>query len=153
MKKTILALLMVALVATPCFAQEVETDGIFTIEETRWGFCEISVATVFPWVLPSCGSMGFYQGTVYLCTMGGENCQTLSDSYSYIDLLVVSIVTDINYSSRHNWDIYLAIMQPIGLGMFTYLGCWPSVWINAGGCGFDIGIMFKVDNWWTPYGG
>ena len=36
MKKTILAVLMVVLVATPCFAQEVESDEILTLEGTFW---------------------------------------------------------------------------------------------------------------------
>ena len=39
MKKTILAVLMVLVIATPCFAEEVEPDGLFSIEGTRWRGC------------------------------------------------------------------------------------------------------------------
>ena len=34
MKKTILVALIILLVSTPCFTQEVETDGILSIEGT-----------------------------------------------------------------------------------------------------------------------
>ena len=36
MKKTIVAVLMVVMLATTCFAQQVEPDGIFTLEGTLW---------------------------------------------------------------------------------------------------------------------
>ena len=36
MKKTILAVLKMLMGATPCFAQEVEPDGLFSISETPW---------------------------------------------------------------------------------------------------------------------
>ena len=36
MKKTILVVLMAVMLTTPCLAQEIETDGIFSLEGTRW---------------------------------------------------------------------------------------------------------------------
>ena len=36
MKKTILIVLMLVMIATPCFAQEIEPDGYLTLEGTLW---------------------------------------------------------------------------------------------------------------------
>ena len=36
MRKLILASLIAIMVATPCLAQEIETDGLFSIEGTMW---------------------------------------------------------------------------------------------------------------------
>ena len=36
MKKTILVVLMTVMIATPCLAQEIEPEGIFSISGTEW---------------------------------------------------------------------------------------------------------------------
>ena len=58
MKKTILAVLMVVMIATPCFAQEVEPDGLFSIEGTKWRVCTILFQTEGrPFISFQCGQV------------------------------------------------------------------------------------------------
>jgi len=41
MKRTVIALSMLALVAIPCFGQEIEPDASFLFDGTRWRSCGI----------------------------------------------------------------------------------------------------------------
>jgi len=36
MKRTILVMLMVVIIVTPCFAQEIGPEGIFSLHGTKW---------------------------------------------------------------------------------------------------------------------
>ena len=147
MKRSILVVLMAVLVTTPCFAQEVETDGLFSIEGTRWVHCGISFMTLPPfiWPPPGCGSVGFYQDTVYSCSLNGEDCHKPRNSTdSYIDSPVISIWHDIEFNNIADWYVKMAIMQPIGLGIVSITQFY------RGGFSFGIGVMFKVDNNWIP---
>ena len=88
MKKTISAVLMVVIVSTPCFAQEIEPDGLFSIDGTEWQISPIGVVIFpFPWIyLNSAGlNFGFYGGKVY----GGyeEGLEVYQESF-FLDLLV-----------------------------------------------------------------
>ena len=147
MKKIILVILMVAMLATPCFAQEVETDGLFSIERTRWGYCWIMLGLGGKLALPGvdwdCYSMGFYEGTVHSCNDDGSSCGNYS-GFVYIDTPLVSIVytVDTRYAE-------FDILQPSGFGVHTGFG-YRSMGLGGGIFGFSIGIMFKVDNDWTP---
>ena len=139
MKKLILTVLMVVMLATPCMA-EVEPEGMFSIEETKWDFCGIVLATLFPFVGVNCLSWGFYQGKVYICN--GSRCSPDS-SMGYIDTPVVSII----YSFYQGFG--LGVVQPSGIGMFT--GFYfvaakniPPTFLSM------VGIMFKTDDSWTP---
>jgi hypothetical protein len=63
MKKIILAVLMAVMITTPCFAQEVEPEGLFSIEGTSWlivYFRDVYLKYYF----------GFYEGDVYLIEIG-----------------------------------------------------------------------------------
>ena len=141
---------MVALVATPCFAQEVETDGIFSIERTRWSYCWIMPGIgcgkiclpAVPW---DCYSMGFYEGTVYSCNDDGSRCGNNS-GFAYIDSPLVSIVyaVDTGY-------IEFDILQPSGFGVHTGFGGRGLGGLGGGSIfGYSIGIMFKIEDNWTP---
>ena len=147
-KKTILVILTAVIIATPCLAQGIEPEGIFSIEGTRWGYCLIELGTNPPWVLPLCSSLGFYRSRVYECTMEGDDCVDY-DFFSYVDLLVVSIVTNFDYDEYGGWHIYLGIMQPIGFGMWTFFG-YTALIKSPGFFFFKIGIMFKIEDNWTP---
>ena len=48
MKKTILGILMVVMVATPCFAQEVEPDGLFSLDGTLWRYSGLEMEIIIP---------------------------------------------------------------------------------------------------------
>ena len=53
MKKTILAILTAVMVATPCFANEIEPEGIFSLHGTLWQALPIGLQIFpFPIVMP-----------------------------------------------------------------------------------------------------
>ena len=76
MKRTILVVLAIVMVATPCLAQEIETDGLFSLHGTLWEALPVGIQLVpFPWfqILPipeiwnTDGlQFGFYGGEVYI---------------------------------------------------------------------------------------
>ena len=81
MKKTILVIVIAVMVATPCFAQEVEPEGIFSIEGTRWQSLPTGVQLLpFPSLVPIDWGFGFY---------GGEASRY--HTYFCIDMIVCSI--------------------------------------------------------------
>jgi len=147
MKRTILLVLMAALIATPCLAQEVEIDGMFSIEETKWRVCWILITSVFPpFIFMGCEmEFGFYQGTAYRITKEGE-CSLYN--FSYIDSPVVSTAYTIDFTD--GLFIELAIMQPIGFGVYTLLAYGTSSYSPSRVFGVAIGTMFKIDDNWTP---
>jgi hypothetical protein len=142
MKRIILVVLMVALVATPCLAQEVEPDGLFSIEGTLWRFgTEITFSTLPPFlhIYNSNSKLGFHQETVYNCSE--DDCKLLP-KLSYIDLPVLSIA--------YGFDplgLGLIVMQPIGLGIETLFGSTFPV----PGFYYSIAMMYKVEDDWSPY--
>ena len=161
MKKTILAVLMIVIVATPCLAQEVELDGIFSIEGTLWRGCKIGFFTLFPFIpIPFAicppGSLGFYEGTVYACheMENGTTCYP-SPNFNYIDSPVVSIVNAMFFQNWDDWALMLYIIQPDGLGFAMDFGCFPPNETPGGyktplTCQAAIGIMFKIEDNWKP---
>ena len=144
MRNTILGILIVTLVATPCFAQEVEPDGLFSIGGTLWRFgTEITFSTRPPFLHINNinAELGFHQGTIYRCSE--DDCKLLPD-VSYMDSPVLSIAY-----SFDSFGFGLIVLQPIGLGITTYFGTF-----FPGGPGFfySITMMFKVEDNWTPPG-
>ena len=81
MKKTFLVALMVALVSTPCFAQEV--DPIVSIEGTVWSYRPLCSGPF------TCGTLlGFYKGRVYSYNIRVAECfgNPEPSPSTYIDL-------------------------------------------------------------------
>ena len=79
MRKIILSLLMVALVATPCFAEEIETDGLFSIEGTLWRVQVSGIhITPYPPYVEAFGIvalLGFSDGKMFTCMPEvGDTC-------------------------------------------------------------------------------
>ena len=145
MKKTFFVVLMAVMVATPCLA-EVETEGLFSIDGTIWYMC--GVFFYWPSALPvrwECGMSGlaFYQGKIYDCSethcAARPNPSIESGICSYVDLGVMSFVFDLEY----HYDVVLAILQPIGLGVFTDTSLEAP--FRDG-----IGIMYKTNDNWKP---
>jgi hypothetical protein len=142
MKKIISGLVVLAMVATPCLA-EVKPESFFSLNGTVWNRCYLGLF-VPPMVLQgSCHLLSFYQGRMYECDDASGTYCSLVDNHFYIDLGVLSILWGIIEPSAFE----LAIIQPIGLGFYT-----------SGGlvCGYfctfyyAIGIMYKVNDNWTP---
>ena len=127
-------------------AQEVEPDGLFSIEGTRWRSCGVSSSIQFGLGASGSGfnlnigcsgnSYEFYEGKIYSCSSSGY-CFLLPTSF-YIDTPLVGI--GLAEPFTHS-GLDLLIMQPTGFGVYTSL-YWGARW------GFGTGILFKVVNNW-----
>jgi hypothetical protein len=145
MKKLILAMLMVVMLAVTCMA-EITPDGIFSIEDTAWQALPMGLQILpFPWIWPFYDfKFGFDGGEVY------RDSESIENSF-YIDMLVFSIfwgewkpppgavgAVPIRYSG---------ILLPIGIGTvvesFLMSNPIPSIAIR-------IAILIKTDDSWTP---
>ena len=122
MKKTTLVVLM-AIIITPCFAQEVEPDGMFSLHGTRWATVPTGI-----------NDFGFYGGMVYPRPRKGLGY--------YIDFGVVSFFFRIErYGSN---SIEFGIMQPIGIGIA--MGLYESPLFPF----LSIVVLTKVEDDWVP---
>ena len=147
MKKSILVMLLVVIVATPCLAQEIEPDGLFSIAGTEWR--RIGVKIIWRPSYTSEPFISLYDETVYFTDRSIEtstgNIGILQYAFPYLDFLVFSVA----------WSQLFEIMvlQPtLGVGMFSfidYVGAgYPTIIIPIG---VAFGFMFKIDDDdWTP---
>jgi len=158
MKKTILVLLIAVMTATPCLAQEIHPDGIFSIEGTLWESLPIGLYIFpYPWLTSDVECrVGFYGGGVYLCS---SPCSYLGSSPSsfYVDILGCSVfyIEGGVHSSLGQLPSYFGIFQPIGIGMvvksafrdgppdlFPYIpNLFPSI---------SIALLIKTEDNWKP---
>ena len=146
MKKTILVALIAVMVSTPCFAQEVETDGMFSIEGTKWETLISFSLFPFPWPMPKF-SIGFWGGGVYVTPYLNTE---ITESF-YVDMLGASIFMYKKESSPlrvRETEIGFGIIQSIGVGFFTWY--WHS-W----GSGFPknilvMALIIRTNDNWTP---
>jgi hypothetical protein len=145
MKKTILIVLMAVMVTAPCFAQEVETDGILSLDGTLWRYFRLylsfgtSVGQPYFDIGVDSEEVGFFQGNMYWCS---EN--DCGSGRPYIDTPVLGTFFTLGLVGIDLW-----VMQPtvgIGLTMTSYCGGMSY----SSGCDFGIGMMFKIDNNWSP---
>jgi hypothetical protein len=152
MQKITLAVLLLVILATPCSAQEIEPDGIFSIEGTEWNVCRMGIqlieGTWNPYPL-ECYILRFDNGNIEQC-YDDKHCR-INFEWTYIDSPVLSIAYTSNSFGMtpiaDNSPVY--VMQPTaGMGVTIRLG-------ECGGgstCYFLIGIMFKVNDNWAPPG-
>lgn len=118
MKKTVLSVLMLVMVAPPCFTQEIGAGEIFDIEGTIWEVLPIGLR-IFPtpgiWI-PGDLEFGFYDGKVY-------RQHTLIENSSYEDKqgFIVFSTTNSPISTQGIVDVteplYFGILQPTGMGI------------------------------------
>lgn len=139
MRKIILTVLMVVILATPSFAQEINTNNLFSIENTFW--------SVFP---PDGSFFGFANGRPYHCyTVIPVLPNYLSRNYickeggDYVDSYPVSSFSlwGIFYSS------FYGDLQPLlGIGILHE--------IESDGKGTEeylgSSLLLKIGNHWTP---
>ena len=153
MRKIIFVILLGLMIASPCFAQGGEPEGIFSIEETQWTMLPIIMMILpFPFIitlppLPSLypepdfelTSWGFYNGKVY-------QDNNLMESSFYLDMLVASIFM---YKTERLETqavvgppvLFFGVLKPIGIGLIT-LGSNSDV--------LAMLIVVKADDKWTP---
>ena len=143
MKRTILVILMLVMFATPCLAQEVETDGMFSIERTEWVSLTVGIMILpFPFPVNMEERVGFYDGEVYPFRI------SVTKSY-YVDMGLASIYMYNGQScSRTGCSerMSFGIMQPNGVGVTTMVAVTSDRPIFS----LAIAVINKADDDWTP---
>ena len=140
MKKTIV-MLMVVMVATPCLAQEIKPEGLFSIEGTEWMYIAVGVAYwPPPFFLLYNDILRFTNRSVQISS-GNIDIPFVCDCY--LDFLVFSVALEPL--------VGIMILQPVlGVGMFagiawdcdfvteSYVSCFLPLPV-----GVKFGYMFK----------
>jgi len=146
MKRTILVALIVAMIVTPCLAQEVEPEGIFSLHGTKWNSLAAIVILPFPWLFSPYFSgytgLGFYDKEVY---------PSLSYDFVwsfYVDMIVASVFVYHKAVPRGSSEqIGFGFMQPIGIGMMIeYDHHYRSLDM------LTTWLLIKTNDNWTPPG-
>ena len=149
MEKVISMLLMVSMIAAPCFAQEVEPEGMFSVEGTYW---EGTFTT------PTIDTQGkldfaFSSGTMYMCmctyscaSMDCLNISTPTPS-TYIDIFLLTFFNATVMMSEAEGIIMNGILIPfLGVG-------WGSGSLWSGVVTLPLsGTFTKTTDTWTPPG-
>lgn len=138
MKKTISAVLIVALVVTPCLALEVESDKIFSLHGTAWENTAI-ISIVFPdppFNVNESFDLGFYGGKVYVRSFRGWSAP--NPFSCYIDLLVASF-----YVTWYGLSMSSGILLPNGKGISIGIAFIPFI-------AFAIHEASIINDNWTP---
>ena len=133
MKKTILLVILAVIVATPCLAQEIEPDGLFSIEGTEWRCIGLAFLNKAPFIMPIDYTTSF-------------------SAYDHYDFLLFSFALGLIQVDRFAGRGPMILQPTIGVGVFT------SVLVRSLGVGFAIefvgvgfGYMFKIaDDDWPP---
>jgi len=140
MRKIILTVLMVVILATPIFAQEIKTNNLFSIENTFW--------SVFP---PDGNFFGFADGSAYHCyTFMPVVLNYLGRHYiceeggGYVDSFPVS-----TFSLRGIYDrSFSGDLQPLlGVGILNeieYDGKTGEISHQ------ESSLLLNIHNRWTP---
>jgi len=144
MKKTLLVLLMMLVVTTPCFAQEVEPEGFFTLEGTLWVTLEKNEMDSYT---------GFHGGEIYRIgtvqfPAPVEECSPVSDFpgndvcfYSTLPLFAMFYYDYVTMSKTH---VYGFMLPHLSIGFKFY----PSQFY---GHPFPyVDVLIKVDSNWVP---
>ena len=151
MKRTILIILMAVMIATPCLAQEIEPDGMFSLHGTKWNPLLGIVILPFPWIFPPTSddfwAYGFYNGEVYPRLTSSNVINSF-----YVDMIVASF-----FVSRREYltgfpvrslttDIGIGIMQPMGIGMMTLYSKTEGDLLPF----LTMQLLIKTDDNWIP---
>jgi hypothetical protein len=136
MKKTILLVLMVALITTPCFSQEVES-----IEGTIWEVLPIGLR-IFPtpgiWI-PGDLEFGFYDGKVYQNLSPIEN-SSYEDKQGFIVFVSTQAIGDVIE------PLYFGILQPTGMGIVVE----GNISLIPPGLFIKMGLLVKTERFFVP---
>ena len=154
MKRKILAVLVVTLFATPCFAQGIKSDGIFSIDGTLWRSIALShfkEPIPFYW--------GFWGGSVYQgisetgpflpTEVSPDSPCTLSSFYNDLPLFSTYLFISIcPLEEEYSIATYAgALFSPTGIGFTVYWG--TGIGSTEQG-EFAMYVLRKINNDWTP---
>jgi hypothetical protein len=147
-KKTILVILIAVLTATPCLAQEIEPEGMFSLHGTVWEFQADEI-----WDYPPTGAApmcplyplyAFYKGKVYM-----KDCRDIwfeVESLFYLDLIGVSVMIPRFSFSPFTFCSSIRMFFPNGNGM----GYYYEVFLLGVSSALYIYTLEKVEDNWTP---
>ena len=142
MKKTILAVLMVVIVSTPCFAQEGES-----IEGTIWEVLPIGLR-IFPtpgiWI-PGDLEFGFYDGKVYQNLTPIEN-SSYEDKQGFIVFSTANSPVSTQAIGNVIEPLYFGIVQPTGMGIVVE----GNISLIPPGLFIKMGLLIKTDRRFAP---
>lgn len=136
MRKLISAVLVAAMVSTPCLAQtQVEPDSTISIEGTLW-----QCTVLWPPLQSSDRYLGFYGGKVYTSSSEGSTDFHRWDGSFYVDLVVTSIYS-ITDKETGVTAIELGSMSPLlGIGSSTIFSTIIFLFV----------LSVKVNDDWAP---
>jgi hypothetical protein len=157
MYKIILSVLVGLVAASPCLSAE-GLDRSSPIDGTQWISSGIRISIEPPFFERVTSTLGFYQGTVYVC-VEGDDCSP-SDDYAYSDLPLISIAFMLSFSLLPvEYGVELLIMQPAGgFGQLRAINWWreencaPSLERSCIGGYLTLGTMIKINEHWIPPG-
>ena len=132
MKKTILLVLIVLMVSTPCLA-EVEPDGMFTVDNTVWSL-------YFPIPIVS---YGFFEEKVYWVTylfVAGEFIAKEATSGLYSNFFFFSTFQ----IKEETYSDYGILFPFLGVGILFFFD------YSEGETDCYISLLFRTMNDWTP---
>ena len=130
MKKTILAGLMIVMVFSPCLAQRVETEEMFSIEGTVW--LSTIIDSFCPELIGESHYHTFHKGTVYI---SGE-----------LYILKHSVYVHLPQGS-----LFLIIRQPKSLNLNeSVIGFVYHFGIGIASDGDNIFLLCKINDNWIP---
>ena len=135
MKKTILAVLIIGMVATPCFSQEIEVDRYLTLEGTLWLGLDMNEGE---------SQLGFHGGDIYSVFKAPDNpercipCSKREPSicyYSNLPFVAMFYTENQDYmGTNKEWGLMLPHLS-IGITftpIFTsFLYIYPQIYIKV----------------------
>ncbi len=144
MKKLVLAMLMVVMLAVPCMA-EIEPEWLFGVEGTYW-------TGVFTTAVTTDGKLdlAFSGGNMYMCNAPSE-CQPLTPTSvvttSYIDIFLLTIFSSKLTEGANSLTINGILFPFLNVGW----GAGDYIADSAGGVLYPLSATFmKITDTWTP---
>ena len=153
MKKTILVVLLVLLVSVPCAAQEIEPDGLFSIEGTKWLIMSVGVGN-YGFEVDDY-YFGFYEGKFYSSSCDDCNWSGPHDMF-FRNLLGVYYAAESGFDICLRCDCKLGfyldttVLFSIGFGSGFTLGLTLGECYEASMRMFLIKTIMKIEDGWTP---
>ena len=159
MRRIILGIVIVLMLSTPCLAQEIEPERLFSFHGTRWLRCYMSVQIpmgfgeeVDFYIGCDDHSVGYYKGKVFTCDLEGVDC-IYHEKRKYPTRVFIDYVfkPPTQFYGERAFGLVVRIILPIGFGFetgFHRLYEKPTGWITYNYLGYFTGLYFKIDNNW-----
>jgi hypothetical protein len=141
MKKIILAVLMVLIIITPCLAENVKPDGMYSIEGTLWAIAGEDDQY-----------FAFYEGNVHIA-IGSNLCIEIMSS-SYQDFIIFSLFnyeTEVSVTNASDKIKCMGILFPLlGIGFAMENGNGKYSYYEEQYFFNKAGDNWQADSWCLP---